>query len=240
MKKNLLFTLFILFSLISCTNTSETMKDVPVDTSSPSESTSDTENNTTKMSFFVTSKNPWNGANLWGVEWADAYCQSLAQSVGAGDATWRAYLSTSPMWMLAWINARDRIGTGPWYNANGVLIASNLEELHSSNNINKVTAITEKGETVMGRGDETNLHDILTGSNKDGTASWSLVDTTCANWTSSGPGSAIVGHHDRMGLNESDEAKSWNSSHSSRWCSMENLKSTGGVWLFYCFAVTWE
>lgn len=225
MKKNILFTLIILFSLVSCTNTSETMEDVPVNTA---------------MSFFITSKNPWNGANLWWVEGADAYCQSLAQSVGAGNATWRAYLSTNPRWMLVWANARDRIGTGPWYNAKWVLIASNLEELHSSNTINKETALTENGETVMGRGDEVNLHDILTGSNPDGTASWSLVDTTCANWTLSWSGSAIVGHHDRMGLNESDEAKSWNSSHMSRWCSMENLRSTGGAWLFYCFAVTWE
>lgn len=230
----------MLVSLISCTNTSETIKDVPVDTSSPSESTSDTENNT-KMSFFITSANPWNGANLWWVEGADAYCQSLAESVWAGDKTWRAYLSTTPMWMSVWMHARDRIGIGPWYNAKGVLIASSVEELHSSaNNLNKQTALTEKGDTIMGRGDEVNLHDVLTGSNPDGTASWSLVDTTCVNWTASWSGSAIVGHHDRMGLNDSDAAKSWNSSHPSRWCSMENLKSTGGAWLFYCFAVTWE
>ena len=190
-----------------------------------------------KMTFFVTSKNPGQGANLGGLAGADKYCQSLAESAGAGSLTWRAYLSTQSSGSVPPANARDRIGSGPWHNAKGVLIAKNLSDLHSVGNMmNKETALDEKGEMVMGRGDAMNLHDILTGSMPDGTASTTKSDTTCGNWTSGAAGSAIVGHHDRVGLNESDAAKSWNSSHLSRGCSLDNLKSTGGGGLLYCFA----
>jgi hypothetical protein len=190
------------------------------------------------MSFFVTSVNPGRGADLGGLEGADAYCNSLASSVGAGGKNWRAYLSSVATGTSPAVNARDRIGTGPWQNVNGVIVALSVADLHgSANKITKETALTEKGETIMGRGDEVNFHDILTGSMPDGTASSTRDrDTTCGNWTSSGSGGAIVGHHDRMGLNESAEAKSWNSSHVSRGCSMDSLRSTGGGGLLYCFA----
>lgn len=188
-----------------------------------------------KMSFFLTSKNPGQGANLGGLMGADAYCQSLAKSVGAGNLTWRAYLSAKATDSAAAVNARDRIGNGPWYNAKGVMIAENVEQLHLKNQISKEVALTEKTEQISGRGDKVNLHDILTGSMADGTASAAEVDTTCSNWTSDGEGAALVGHHDRTGLDESEAAKSWNSSHASRGCSLENLKGTGGGGLFYCF-----
>lgn len=189
------------------------------------------------MSFFITSSNPGMGANLGGLGGADAYCTTLAESVGSTGKTWRAYLSARATETTGAVNARDRIGQGPWYNSKGVLIASNLKELHGENNLNKSTALTEKGEVVSGRGDNVNVHDILTGSNADGT----LVvaddaDTTCNNWTSSDTGAAQVGHHDRIGINDSAPMKSWNSSHLSRGCSAENLKSSGGAGLFYCFA----
>ncbi|MEC5293157.1 hypothetical protein VSX64_19755 [Aurantimonas sp. C2-6-R+9] len=179
------------------------------------------------MSFFVTSQGPGDGANLGGLEGADAHCTSLAEAAGVTGKTWAAYLSTSDT------DARDRIGGGPWVNAKGETIADSLDALHSdANAITKATALNESGELVNGRGDQPNRHDILTGSLPDGTAH----EATCENWTSSGEGSAMVGHHDRMGLDESAEAKSWNSSHPSRGCGQEALQGTGGDGLLYCFA----
>jgi hypothetical protein len=185
------------------------------------------------MSFFVTSANPGRGADFGGLAGADAHCQALASSVGAGGKTWRAYVSTTGPGA---VNARDRIGRGPWFNARGELIASNVDELHANNRITKQTALTEKGDTVMGRGDSTTLHDMLTGSTPEGRAVAGNEDTTCGNWTKSGEGSAIVGHHDRMGLRDDAESKSWNSSHPTRGCSLDALRSTGGGGLLYCFA----
>jgi hypothetical protein len=180
------------------------------------------------MTFFVTSTPGSDGANFGGLDGADAHCQELAVAVGAGQKTWKAYLSTSA------VNARDRIGDGPWQNAKGEVIAATVDELHSdANKISKETALSEKGEMINGRGDEPNRHDILTGSNPDGTAA---DQKTCEDWTSNGPGSAIVGHHDRMGLDESAPAKSWNSSHETRGCDAASLKGTGGDGLLYCFA----
>lgn len=182
----------------------------------------------TSMSFFITSAGPGDGANLGGLEGADAHCQSLAEAAGAGNGTWRAYLSTDAE------NARDRIGNGPWHNAKGELIAQDLAALHSdANGITKATGLTENGEQVNGSGDSPNRHDILTGSNPDGTAS----EMTCENWTANAEGSAIVGHHDRMGLADDAPSKSWNSSHPSRGCSQEGLRGTGGDGLLYCLAV---
>jgi Collagenase NC10 and Endostatin len=193
-----------------------------------------------KMTFFVTSVGPGKGGDLGGVEGADKHCQSLAQAVGAGGSTWRAYLSTQADGAPA-VNARDRIGKGPWQNAKGQVIAQNIDDLHSAhNNINKQTALNEKGETVNGRGDTPNRHDILTGSQPDGRAFAAGEDRTCGNWTKSAQGSAMVGHHDRMGLRDDDASKSWNSSHPSRGpdggCSQADLRSTGGDGLLYCFA----
>ena len=180
------------------------------------------------MSFFVTGQGPGDGANLGGLEGADAYCQELAQAAGAGGRTWRAYLSTGET------NARDRIGAGPWSNAKGELIASNLDQLHSdTNKISKQTALTESGEMVNGRGDSPNRHDILTGSNPDGMV---IAGKTCDDWTNNGAGSAVVGHHDRVGLRDDAPSRSWNSSHPSRGCGQEDLRGTGGDGLFYCFA----
>lgn len=179
-----------------------------------------------EMSFFVTSQGPGNGANLGGLAGADAHCQSLAKAAGSSK-TWHAYLSTSDA------NARDRIGSGPWYNAKGEKIADDVASLHSdANGITKQTALDEKGQVVNGRGDQPNRHDILTGSMPDGTA----APQTCDNWTSAGDGSAMVGHHDRTGLDDSAPAKSWNSSHPSRGCGQEALRGTGGDGLLYCFA----
>ncbi len=186
------------------------------------------------MGFFVTSTNMGKGADLGGLEGADKHCQKLAASVGAGSGTWRAYLSTTG---AQTVNARDRIGNGPWLNANGLTVANNSEELHGDNRLAKVTAVTEKGEEVKGRGDTPNQHDILTGSSPDGKAVPGDKDTTCKNWTSSGEGSAIVGHSDRIGLDNSAPARSWNSSHATRGCSIEALNATGGNGYFYCFAV---
>ncbi|MEJ8839246.1 hypothetical protein [Ramlibacter sp. AN1133] len=186
-----------------------------------------------KMSFFVTSANPGRGADFGGLAGADRYCQSLASAAGAGGKTWRAYLSTTG---AGGANARDRIGRGPWMNAKGEVIANSVDELHGANRLTKQTALTERGEMVMGRGDAVNMHDVLTGSTPDGRASTASGDTTCGNWTKSGEGSAIVGHHDRMGLNEEPPAKSWNSSHGSRGCGLEALKGTGGDGRLYCFA----
>lgn len=190
------------------------------------------------MTFFVTSAGPGKGADLGGLEGADRHCQTLAQAAGAGGKTWRAYLSTQG---AGAVNAKDRIGRGPWQNAKGIVIAKDLAELHNGNNLTKQTALTEKGEVVNGRGDSPNMHDILTGSQPDGTAFTVSDDRTCGNWTKSGAGSAIVGHHDRMGLDTSAPAKSWNSSHPSRGpgggCAQDDLRSTGGAGLLYCFAV---
>ena len=188
------------------------------------------------MSFFVTSAGPGNGGDLGGLAGADRHCQSLASAVGAGNRTWRAYLSAQPTASQPGVNARDRIGTGPWQNAKGVVIATDVAQLHASNNINKQTALTETGATVNGSGDTPNTHDILTGSQPNGTFIAGDVNSTCANWTQSDKGAAMLGHHDRIGLDESVPAKSWNSSHQSRGCSPDQLKSTGGAGLFYCFA----
>src|SRR5688572_3210429 len=182
------------------------------------------------MTFFVTSVGKGNGADLGGLEGADAHCNALAKAAGSKRTNWKAYLSTTAPGGDAGVNARDRIGKGPWRNAKGVVVAGNVAQLHSGkNNINKKTALTEKGETVKGRGDTPNEHDILTGSDSAGMYSTAGGDTTCGNWTKSGEGSAIVGHHDRMGLKDSWHMKSWNSSHGSRGCSQENLVSTGGA-----------
>lgn len=184
----------------------------------------------TSMSFFVTSQGPGKGANLGGLAGADAHCQSLAEAAGSSGKTWHAYLSTSDT------DARDRIGSGPWFNAKGEKIADDVASLHSdANGISKQTALDEKGEVVNGRGDEPNRHDILTGSMPDGTKA---ADQTCGDWSMDGTeGAAMMGHHDRMGLDDSPPAKSWNSSHASRGgCSQDALKGTGGDGLFYCFA----
>jgi len=197
------------------------------------------------MSFFVTSVGGGDGANFGGLEGADAHCQKLASDAGAGDKTWHAYLSTSgkldfknPENNVAAVHARDRIGKGPWYNAKGVLIAKNIEQLHSGNNINKETALSEKGEAIKGRGDTPNEHDILTGSRADGTAFAPFItDTTCGDWTKNGEGSAVVGHHDINGPTQDNWAKSWNFAHQTRGCGVEGLKPTGGAGYLYCFAV---
>lgn len=189
-----------------------------------------------KMSFFVTSANPGKGADLGGLAGADKHCQTLGAAAGAGKRTWRAYLSTNKLDGSADVNARDRIGKGPWRNVNGVVVAQNLEELHSNSNINKKTALTEKGQTVNGRGDQPNTHDILTGSEGTGMAIIGKQDNTCSNWTSSGTGSAMLGHHDRIGISDSAAGRAWNSSHSSIGCSTDALRRTGGGGLLYCFA----
>ena len=190
------------------------------------------------MSFFITSVGAGQGADLGGLEGADRHCQQLAQSAGAGDRTWRAYLSTQAAGGQPAVNARDRIGQGPWRNAKATIIARDVNELHGANNLTKETALTEKGDVVSGRGDSSNRHDILTGSQPDGTAFTVAEDRTCGNWTRSGAdGAAMVGHHDRRGLSEDPPAKSWNSSHLTRGgCSQEALRGTGGAGLLYCFA----
>ena len=188
------------------------------------------------MSFFVTSAGKGDGANLGGLEGADAHCLALAKAAGSTKTNWHAYLSTTGAAGDAGINARDRIGKGPWQNAKGVIIAKSADDLHSgANNLNKQTALTEKGEAVSGRGDTVNTHDILTGSDPQGLYSTAGGDTTCANWTSNKDGSAIVGHHDRMGLKETRHMQSWNSAHGSKGCGQDALKGTGGAGLFYCF-----
>lgn len=188
------------------------------------------------MTFFVTSAGKGDGANLGGLEGADAHCNELAKAAGSKHANWRAYLSTTAPGGDAGVNARDRIGKGPWRNAKGVVIAKSLADLHSDkNNINKQTALTEKGEQVSGRGDPVNTHDMLTGSDPQGMYSTAGGDTTCGNWTKNGEGSAIVGHHDRQGLKDTRHMKSWNSAHGTRGCGQEALKSTGGAGLLYCF-----
>jgi hypothetical protein len=194
------------------------------------------------MGFFVTSAGSGKGADLGGLAGADAHCQKLAAAAGAGGRTWRAYLSVSPTFpsgtnpAVPAVNARDRIGKGPWYNAKGVLIARNVDHLHNGNRINKATALDERGRLVNGRGDTPNEHDILTGSRADGTAFAPQTDTTCKAWTSSTDGSAVVGHHDRVGPLPEVWARSWNFSHQSVGCSQEALIRTGGSGRFYCFA----
>ncbi len=186
-----------------------------------------------KSSFFVTSKGLGDGANLGGLEGADAHCAALAEAAGISGKTWRAYLSTQEEDKRG-ISARDRIGDGPWHNVKGVSIANNLDELHILPNLYKSTALDENGNLVKGRGDQPNEHDILTGTKADGTAyfPWEEGDKTCSNWTSNGEGSATVGHHDRHGGGN----VSWNQAHDSRGCSQDALKGTGGAGLFYCFA----
>lgn len=188
------------------------------------------------MTFFITSAGSGKGADLGGLAGADKLCQTLASAAGAGKRTWRAYLSASAADGQPAVNARDRIGTGPWHNAQGRLIARTLDELHQINNINRMTALTEKGERVNGRAESPNMHDILTGSQPDGTAFPPGKDTTCGNWTRSGEGAAQVGHHDRWGLRDDEPARSWNSSHLSRGCSQDNLRASGGAGMLYCFA----
>jgi len=190
--------------------------------------------------FFVTSTGIGNGANLGGLAGADNHCQTLAQAAGAGARTWRAYLSTQEAEGKPAVNARDRIGKGPWQNSKGVVIAKDVAELHGANNLTKQTALTEKGDVNNGIGDKPNRHDMLTGSQPDGTAFAAGEDRTCKNWTSSTQGSAMLGHADRKGLRDDDASKSWNSSHPSRGpdggCSQADLRSTGGDGLMYCFA----
>ncbi|MBL8592173.1 MAG: hypothetical protein JNK01_05765 [Devosia sp.] len=182
----------------------------------------------TTMTFFVTSVGAGDGANLGGLDGADAHCAKLAEAAGSSGKTWKAYLSAEG------VNARDRIGAGPWQNFKGDVIATDVANLHSADNkLTKATALSESGNPINGRGDTPNQHDILTGSNPDGTLA---AGQTCGDWTLNGEGSAIVGHSDRTGLDDSDAAKSWNSSHPSRGCSQENLVGTGGAGLLYCFA----
>ena len=190
------------------------------------------------LSFFVTSAGPGKGADLGGLAGADRHCQQLASAVGAGGKTWHAYLSTQG---AGAVNARDRIGKGPWVNAKGVIVAKDVAELHGTNNLTKQTALTEKGEVNNGRGDTPNRHDILTGSQPDGTAFSGSDDRTCKNYSSSTQGAVMLGHADRQGLRDDEPSKSWNSSHPSRGqdggCSQADLRSTGGDGLMYCFAV---
>ena len=191
------------------------------------------------MTFFVTSVGLGNGANLGGLSGADKHCQDLAAAAGAGGHTWHAYLSTQG---AGAVNARDRIGTGPWKNAKGTVVATSVDDLHSANNnLTKQNSLNEKGGVVNGRGDNPNMHDALTGSQPDGRAFTGNDDRTCKNWTSAAAGAAMLGHIDRQGLRDDDASKSWNSSHPSRGpgggCSQDDLRSTGGAGLFYCFAV---
>ena len=190
-----------------------------------------------RMTFFVTSVGAGKGADFGGLAGADRHCQKLASQAGAGHRTWRAYLSQSTWGDQLSIHARDRIGKGPWHNAKGELIANNVRELHTKNNINKQTALTEKWDPVNGRGDKPNMHDILTGSKPDGRAFTGNDDMTCNNWRSSGDGAAMVGHHDRVGIGDGESARSWNSSHLTVGCSQSALPKTGGAGLLYCFAI---
>ena len=188
------------------------------------------------MSFFITSAGPGDGANLGGLEGADQHCTQLAESAGVTGKTWRAYLSTVAMTGQEAVNARDRIGDGPWYNAKGVLVANDLDQLHSeSNMLGKETSLSETGAVINGRGDSPNMHDILTGSTMDGRASSDTTDTTCSNWTANGDGSAMVGHHDRQGGGANPT--SWNSAHATQGCSAAAFVNSGGRGSFYCFAM---
>jgi hypothetical protein len=188
------------------------------------------------MSFFITSAGPGDGAKLGGLAGADAHCKQLADASGVTGKTWAAYLSAKAAAGQPAVNAKDRIGRGPWYNQKGVMVAQNVADLHSENNkLGKENSLTEKGTPVNGRGDTPNQHDILTGSLMDGTLSPDTTDTTCSNWTSNATGAAYVGHHDRQGGGANPT--SWNSAHLSRGCSQQNLVGTGGNGLFYCFAI---
>ncbi len=188
------------------------------------------------MSFFLTSAGPGDGAKLGGLAGADRHCQQLAAAAGSTGKTWHAYLSQSASGGMTAINARERIGPGPWRNANGVVVASSVSDLHSDNNkLGKEHSLTEKGALVNGRGDTPNTHDILTGAQLDGSVASDTTDTTCKNWTSNGEGAASVGHHDRQGGGANPT--SWNNAHPSRGCSQENLRASGGAGLFYCFAI---
>ena len=187
-------------------------------------------------SFFVSSVGSGKGADFGGLDGADKHCQSLATAAGMGDRTWRAYLSTQASGSTPAVNARDRIGTGPWRNVKGVVIATNVDELHANNNLTKQTALTENGAVVNGRGDTPNQHDILTGTQKNGMAFTVTDDKTCGNWTKSGEGSAMVGHVNRDGTNAPPDNSSWNSSHGSAGCSDSLLAKTGGAGFIYCFA----
>jgi hypothetical protein len=187
------------------------------------------------MSFFITSVGPGNGANLGGLAGADKHCQGLAAAAGGGSRTWRAYLSTQAADGKPAVNARDRIGSGPWFNAKGVRVAQNVDDLHAdSNQLSKANSLTEKGDVVNGRGDTPNRHDILTGSDLSGRAMPPTPDFTCANWTSASEGRVQVGHHDRQGGGQNPT--SWNSAHTVNGCAIENLRKTGGDGLIYCFA----
>jgi hypothetical protein len=192
-----------------------------------------------EMTFFVTSVGKGSGADYGGIEGADAHCNSLAKAAGSKRDNWKAYLSATPgsgATGAPGVNARERIGKGPWRNAKGVVVAKNVNDLHSDKvNINKQTALDEKGNPIKARGETPNEHDILTGSDPMGRYSTAGGDTTCGNWTKSAEGSAIVGHHDRAGLNDFWHSKQWNSSHGSRGCSQDNLKASGGAGLMYCF-----
>ncbi len=216
--------LVILFGFSACQNAGDAPAEAAAEADMPA------------MSFFITSAGPGDGANLGGLEGADQHCQALAEAAGQGDKTWRAYLSTVAMGDESGVNARNRIGAGPWYNVKGTAVASSVDNLHGEeNNLTKETVLTEKGNQVNGRGDTPNRHDILTGSQLDGTAFAGEDDSTCSNWTSNGgEGSARVGHHDREG--GGDNPTSWHSAHGSSGCSQENLQATGGDGLFYCFA----
>ena len=195
------------------------------------------------MTFFVTSTGVEKGGDFGGLEGADRHCQMLAAAAGAGNRKWRAYLSANAAAGSAAVNARDRIGRGPWRNAKGQVIARDLGELHGENTLDKETALTEKGNTIPGRGVWWNSHDILTGSKPDGTAFESGEDRTCGNWTRSGEGSAQIGHSDRTGLRPDEpgyradgSGRSWNSSHATRGCSYDAFRTTGGKGYIYCFA----
>ncbi|MEA2905087.1 MAG: hypothetical protein QOI12_2474 [Alphaproteobacteria bacterium] len=190
-----------------------------------------------EMTFFVTSAGPGKGADLGGLTGADAHCQALAQAAGAGGKTWRAYLSSNSAQQGGAVNARDRIGNGPWKNHKGVVIATSVADLHSANNkVSKATAVNEKGEAVKVRGDTPNMHDILTGSDMEGKAFAGNLNLTCNNWSSSTFGSAMLGHVDREGNSDTVFQRSWNAAHMSRSCSQPDLIATGGNGLFYCFA----
>lgn len=222
MKKSQFLFISVVIVLLGCSGSYTQQEEAPVQQE--------------EMSFFITSEGPGNGADLGGLEGADQHCQMLAETVGDGNRTWRAYLSISPAGDQVAVHARDRIGQGPWHNAQGVRIAENVADLHTeeNNNVNKQTGLNEKGEITKGRGDDPNRHDILTGSQSDGTAFLSEDDRTCQNWTSGAEGHAQIGHFDRTG--GGDSPTSWNSAHATRGCSQENLRDMGGDGLLYCFA----
>jgi len=238
----LVSTLLILVSACDKDQSTTGSSDTPATAATP-EATKET-TMTGPMSFFITSVGGGDGANFGGIEGADELCQDLASDVGADNKTWRAYLSTTGRYdrnnaenNAPSVHARDRIGTGPWFNAKGVLIARDVEHLHSGNNINKQTGLSEKGTEINGRGDKPNKHDILTGSRADGTAFSPHKNYTCGNWTRNEEGAAAVGHHDLTGPMPDNWASSWNFAHFSRGCSQKALESSGGSGLLYCFAI---